>query len=78
LRHFKAVAFSPNGRFGAITILKGSYGAPQFAWFDNKVGRVMLLSIWEGEVRVVAYWAACLAADRFTVLSLIHRRSAGR
>jgi DNA-binding beta-propeller fold protein YncE len=50
----EGVAFSPNGRFAAITILQGSYDAPRSAWFGNKVGKATLLSVREGEVRVVS------------------------
>lgn len=49
----EGVAFSPRGDFAALTILQGSYDAPQSAWFRNPVGKATLLSVAEGKVRVV-------------------------
>lgn len=49
----EGVAFSPRGNVAAVTILQGSYDAPPSAWFKNEVGRATLLSVVNGEVRVV-------------------------
>jgi DNA-binding beta-propeller fold protein YncE len=49
----EGIAFSPHGDFAAVTILQGSYDAPQSAWFKNQVGMATLLSVGQGAVRVV-------------------------
>lgn len=49
----EGVAFSPRGNFAAVTILQGSYDAQPSAWFKNEVGKATLLSVLNGEARVV-------------------------
>ncbi len=49
----EGVVFSPRGDFAALTILQGSYDAAPSAWFKREVGKATLLSVVQGEVRVV-------------------------
>jgi DNA-binding beta-propeller fold protein YncE len=50
----EGVAFSPNGKYAAITILQGSYDAPTNAWFRRETGAVSLLSVASDKIRVVS------------------------
>jgi DNA-binding beta-propeller fold protein YncE len=49
----EGVVFSPNGKYAAVTILQGSYDAPETAWFKHDTGAVSLLSTSEGKFAVV-------------------------
>jgi DNA-binding beta-propeller fold protein YncE len=48
----EGVAYSPNGKFAAVTILQGSYDAPQTAWFKKEAGAATLLAVSEKSTRV--------------------------
>jgi DNA-binding beta-propeller fold protein YncE len=48
----EGVVFSPDGKFAALTILQGSYDAPEGAWFRHPTGQATLLSIAQGRVSV--------------------------
>jgi DNA-binding beta-propeller fold protein YncE len=47
------IAFSPNGAYAAITLLRGSYDAPANAWFKREAGAVSLLSVAKDKFEVV-------------------------
>ena len=41
----EGLAISPKGNMAAVTILQGSYDAPDSAWFRNKTGKVAILRL---------------------------------
>lgn len=49
----EGIAFSPSGKFAAITILQGSYDAPKSAWFRRSSGIATLLSVTNNGTKVV-------------------------
>lgn len=49
----EGVALSPDGTMGAITVLQGSYDAPNGAWWRNERGLVSLLKLDRAGVRVI-------------------------
>lgn len=49
----EGITFSPNGAYAAVTILQGSYDAPETAWFRHDAGAVSLLKIEKSKVSVV-------------------------
>jgi 6-phosphogluconolactonase (cycloisomerase 2 family) len=49
----EGVTFNRQGTFAAVTILQGSYDAVPSAWFRKDVGQATLLSIANGDAKVV-------------------------